>query len=219
MDAVRVIIAGRRATSPAQRRSVDRSLLGPSSLRSATTTGQKSCMTSFSGQDAFQRVSASSAQGGHPEAGAWSAEGLQSLLSFPQSSHIIESMWASETVSRTCTTRLQEYLPRSCDCKPDHKIAEAMWLCLDSLANPLPRKVEALVNECLSGWVDVVESQMHRASMPLSGRHPRRAWTTMGHRRGVSQLREPTRQPRRAVGSRRNMKMLWRASGMPMHLR
>ena len=39
-----------------------------------------------SGQDAFQRVSASSAQGGHPEAGAWSAEGLQSLLSFPQSS-------------------------------------------------------------------------------------------------------------------------------------
>ena len=47
-----------------------------------------------------------------------------------------------------------------------------MWLCLDSLANPLPRKVEALVNECLSGWVDVVESQMHRASMPLSGRHP-----------------------------------------------
>ena len=164
MDAVRVIIAGRRATSPAQRRSVDRSLLGPSSLRSATTTGQKSCMTSFSGQDAFQRVSASSAQGGHPEAGAWSAEGLQSLLSFPQSSHIIESMWASETVSRTCTTRLQEYLPRSCDCKPDHKIAEAMWLCLDSLANPLPRKVEALVNECLSGWVDVVESQMHRAS-------------------------------------------------------
>ena len=86
MDAVRVIIAGRRATSPAQRRSVDRSLLGPSSLRSATTTGQKSCMTSFSGQDAFQRVSASSAQGGHPEAGAWSAEGLQSLLSFPHSS-------------------------------------------------------------------------------------------------------------------------------------
>ena len=43
-----------------------------------------------SGQDAFQRVSASSAQGGHPEAGAWSAEGLQSLLSFPQS-----SLWTS----------------------------------------------------------------------------------------------------------------------------